>query len=167
GTAVVRYGDEQRIDVAAARTESYHAPAALPSVEHASLRDDLFRRDCTINAMAASLKGEVLGELLDPFGGHGDLEAGRLRVLHDRSFIDDPTRIFRGIRYENRYGFRMDEHTLRLARGAVEMGLVGGLSGARVRDELVLLLEEGDVRHSVLRLGELGVARAVHPHLAA
>jgi tRNA nucleotidyltransferase (CCA-adding enzyme) len=114
-----------------------------------------------------SLKGEDFGRLVDPFGGRRDLDAGTVRVLHNLSFIDDPTRIFRAIRYENRYGFRMDEHTARLARGCVEMGLVGDLSSARLRDELVALLEEGDVRHSILRLRELGAERAIHPHLAA
>jgi tRNA nucleotidyltransferase (CCA-adding enzyme) len=167
GTAVVLYGDEGRVDVVTARTEFYDAPAALPTVEHASIREDLFRRDFTINAMAVSLKGEDLGRLVDPFEGRHDLDARRIRVLHNLSFIDDPTRIFRGIRYENRYGFRMDEHTLRLARGTIEMGLVGDLSSARLRDELVALLEEGEVDHSILRLAELGADKAIHPHLAA
>ncbi|HZR92353.1 MAG TPA: CBS domain-containing protein [Gaiellaceae bacterium] len=167
GTAVVVYGDGQRIDVVTARTEFYDAPAALPAVEHASIRDDLFRRDFTINAMAASLKGADFGRLVDPFGGRRDLAAGRVRVLHNLSFIDDPTRIFRAIRYENRYGFRMDEHTARLARGCIEMGLVGDLSSERLRDELEALLEEGEVEHSVLRLAELGAASAIHPRLAA
>ena len=167
GTAVVVYGDDERVDVVTARTEFYDAPAALPAVEHASIREDLFRRDFTINAMAVSLKGEDYGRLVDPFGGRLDLEQGRIRVLHNLSFIDDPTRIFRAIRYENRYGFRMDEHTVRLARGCIEMGLVGDLSSARLRDELVALLEEGDVDHSILRLAELGADKAIHPHLAA
>ncbi len=167
GTAVVLYGDDERVDVVTARTEFYDAPAALPTVEHASIREDLFRRDFTINAMAVSLKGDDLGRLVDPFGGRRDLEARTIRVLHNLSFIDDPTRIFRAIRYENRYGFRMDEHTLRLARGTIEMGLVGDLSSARLRDELVALLEEGEVEHSILRLAELGADRAIHPHLAA
>src|SRR5213078_4013002 len=136
GTAVVLYGDGERVDVVTARTEFYDAPAALPSVEHASIREDLFRRDFTINAMAVSLKGADLGRLVDPFGGRRDLGAKTIRVLHNLSFIDDPTRIFRAIRYENRYGFRMDEHTQRLARGCIEMGLVGDLSSARLRDEL-------------------------------
>ena len=100
-------------------------------------------------------------------GAGADLARGTIRVLHNLSFIDDPTRIFRAIRYENRYGFRMDEHTVRLARGCVEMGLVGDLSSARLRDELVALLEEGEVGHSVIRLAELGAAGAIHPHLAA
>jgi tRNA nucleotidyltransferase (CCA-adding enzyme) len=167
GTAVVLYGDDERVDAVTARTEFYDAPAALPTVEHASIREDLFRRDFTINAMAVSLKGDDLGRLVDPFGGRRDLEARTIRVLHNLSFVDDPTRIFRAIRYENRYGFRMDEHTLRLARGTIEMGLVGDLSSARLRDELVALLEEGEVDHSILRLAELGADHAIHPHLAA
>jgi tRNA nucleotidyltransferase (CCA-adding enzyme) len=167
GTAVVLYGESERVDVVTARTEFYDAPAALPTVEHATIREDLFRRDFTINAMAVSLRGADFGRLVDPFGGRRDLAAGRVRVLHNLSFIDDPTRIFRAIRYENRYGFRMDEHTARLARGCVEMGLVGDLSSARLRDELVALLEEGEIGHSILRLAELGAAVAIHPHLAA
>jgi len=167
GTAVVVYGDGKRVDVVTARTEFYDAPGALPSVEHASIREDLFRRDFTINAMAVSLKGDDYGRLVDPFAGRVDLDEKRIRVLHNLSFIDDPTRIFRAIRYENRYGFRMDEHTLGLARGCIEMGLVGDLSSARLRDELVALLEEGEVDHSILRLAELGADKAIHPHLAA
>jgi tRNA nucleotidyltransferase (CCA-adding enzyme) len=167
GTAVVLYGDGDRVDVVTARTEFYDAPAALPAVEHATIREDLFRRDFTINAMAVSLKGGDYGRLVDPFGGRADLETGTIRVLHNLSFIDDPTRIFRAVRYENRYGFRMDEHTARLARGCIEMGLVGDLSSARLRDELVALLEEGEVAHSIVRLGELGADRAIHPQLEA
>jgi tRNA nucleotidyltransferase (CCA-adding enzyme) len=167
GTAVVVYGDQERIDVVTARTEFYDAPAALPSVEHATIREDLFRRDFTINAMAVSLKGEDFGRLVDPFQGRRDLESKTIRVLHNLSFIDDPTRIFRAIRYESRYGFRMDEHSQRLARGTIEMGLVGDLSSARLRDELVDLLEEGDAGASILRLAELGAGTAIHPHLAA
>jgi tRNA nucleotidyltransferase (CCA-adding enzyme) len=167
GTAVVLYGDDQRIDVVTARTEFYDAPAALPSVEHATIREDLFRRDFTINAMAVSLKGDDFGRLVDPFRGRRDLEAKTIRVLHNLSFIDDPTRIFRAIRYESRYGFRMDEHSQRLARGTIEMGLVGDLSSARLRDELIALLEEGDAGASIIRLAELGAGAAIHPHLAA
>jgi tRNA nucleotidyltransferase (CCA-adding enzyme) len=167
GTAVVLYGEDERVDVVTARTEFYDAPAALPSVEHATIREDLFRRDFTINAMAVSLRGSDFGRLVDPFQGRRDLEAKTIRVLHNLSFIDDPTRIFRAIRYESRYGFRMDDHTLRLARGTIEMGLVGDLSSARLRDELVALLEEGDAGASILRLAEIGAGTAIHPHLAA
>jgi tRNA nucleotidyltransferase (CCA-adding enzyme) len=167
GTAVVLYGDGGRIDVATARTEFYSHPGALPAVEQASIRQDLYRRDFTINAMAVSLKGEDFGRLVDYFGGYRDLEDTVIRVLHNLSFIDDPTRIFRAIRYENRYGFRMDAHTLSLARACVEMELVGELSSARLRDELQDLLSEEHVTDSVRRLAELGIDRAVHPRLAA
>jgi tRNA nucleotidyltransferase (CCA-adding enzyme) len=154
------------IDVATTRTEFYAYPAALPRVEHASVRQDLFRRDFTVNAMAISLKGEDFGTVLDFFGGLRDLEQGVVRVLHNLSFIEDPTRIFRAVRYENRYGFRMDEQTRGLARGCVDMHLVGDLSSARLRDELIAILSERDVEWSLLRLHELGVARQVHPKLA-
>jgi tRNA nucleotidyltransferase (CCA-adding enzyme) len=166
GTAVVLY-DGGRVDVATARTEFYDYPGALPTVEQAKIRQDLYRRDFTINAMAVSLKGEDFGRLVDYFGGHRDLAQGVIRVLHNLSFIDDPTRIFRAIRYENRYRFRMEGHTLALAKACVEMELVGELSSARLRDELQALLSEERVSESVLRLAELGIDRAVHPHLAA
>jgi tRNA nucleotidyltransferase (CCA-adding enzyme) len=166
GTAVVSYGENEHIDVVTTRTEFYDAPGALPTVERAGLREDLFRRDFTINAMAASLAAHDFGRLVDPFGGRRDLEAGVLRVLHNLSFIDDPTRIFRGIRYEARYGLRFDDHSARLLRGCIEMGLVGDLSTSRLRDELVALLEDPGAPQGIRRLGELGADHAVHPRLA-
>ena len=167
GTAIVLHGENGRVDVATARTEFYDYPGALPTVEQASIRQDLYRRDFTINAMAVSLKGEDFGRLVDYFGGHRDLANGVVRVLHNLSFIDDPTRIFRAIRYETRYGFRMDAHTFALAKACVEMELVGELSSARLRDELQALLSEERVGDSVRRMAELGIDRAIHPHLAA
>jgi tRNA nucleotidyltransferase (CCA-adding enzyme) len=167
GTAVVLYGDDERLDLVTARSETYHAPGVLPTVAPGTIDEDLHRRDFTINAMAVSLKGENLGQLVDPFGGKADLEAGLIRVHHDRSFIDDPTRILRAIRYEDRYGFRMDEHTVELARECIATGHVGDLSGARLRDELMALLEEGDVSHAIPRLGELGAEKEIHPHVVA
>ena len=169
GTAVVLYGDRngERIDLVTTRTEFYDSPGALPTVERAGLREDLYRRDFTINAMAASLAADDFGRLVDPFHGRADLEARVLRVLHNLSFIDDPTRIFRAIRYEARYGFRLDDHSTRLARGCIEMGLVGDLSSARLRDELVALLEDPGATGGILRLGELGADHAIHPHLQA
>ena len=165
GTAVVSYGDGERVDVVTTRTEFYDAPGALPAVERAGLREDLFRRDFTINAMASSLGTDDLGRLVDPHGGRVDLEARVLRVLHNLSFIDDPTRIFRGIRYEARHGFRFEEHSSRLLRGCIEMGLVGDLSSSRLRDELTALLEDSGAADGIRRLGELGADRAIHPHL--
>jgi tRNA nucleotidyltransferase (CCA-adding enzyme) len=136
-------------------------------VERASIRQDLYRRDFTVNAMAVSLKGADFGRLVDYFGGSRDLAGGVVRVLHNLSFIDDPTRIFRAIRYETRYGFRMDAHTVGLAHACVEMDLVGELSSSRVRDELQALLSEERVADSIRRLADLGIDRAIHPHLAA
>jgi len=167
GTAVVLYGQDERVDVVTARSESYEAPAALPTVEPGSIDDDLHRRDFTINAMAVSLKDGEPGLLVDPFEGRSDLQAGRIRVLHDRSFSDDPTRILRAIRYEDRYGFRMDDETVALARACIATGHVGDLSGARLREELIALLEEGDVSHAIPRLAELEAEKEIHPHVVA
>jgi tRNA nucleotidyltransferase (CCA-adding enzyme) len=154
------------VDVATTRTEFYDYPAALPRVEHASIRQDLFRRDFTINAMAISLRGRDFGTVIDFFGGYRDLKEGVIRVLHNLSFIEDPTRIFRAVRYENRYGFRMDEQTKNFAKSCVDMHLVGDLSSVRLRDELVALLSESDIDWTLGRLFELGVAHEVHPKLA-
>jgi tRNA nucleotidyltransferase (CCA-adding enzyme) len=159
-------GEPFHVDVATTRTEFYDYPAALPRVEHASIRQDLFRRDFTINAMAISLGGRDLGTVIDFFGGYRDLRDGVVRVLHNLSFIEDPTRIFRAVRYENRYGFRMDEQTRAFAKSCVDMHLVGDLSSVRLRDELVALLGETDVEWTLSRLYELGVAKEVHPKLA-
>jgi len=123
--------------------------------------------DVAWKARMASLAPADFGRLVDPYGGRADLEARVLRVLHNLSFIDDPTRIFRAVRYEARYGLRLDEHSARLARGCIEMGLVGDLSSARLRDELVALLEDPGAVEGILRLGALGADRAVHAHLRA
>ncbi len=168
GTAVVvahRPSGRLSVDVASTRAESYEYPGALPKVEHAGIRSDLARRDFTINAMAVSLKPETFGDLFDYFGGREDLDAGRIVVLHNLSFIEDPTRILRAIRYESRYGLRMDDHTLNLARACCAMDLVGDLSSARLRDELVSLLDEEKVEFSLLRVEELGVWPAIHGRL--
>src|SRR5262245_8690407 len=119
GTAIVQYGDGARVDVVTARRESYHAPAVLPTVESASIQEDLGRRDFTINAMAVSLRRSDFGRLVDPFDGRDDLGRGVIRVLHEQSFVDDPTRIFRALRYEGRLDFRLDAHSVELARASV------------------------------------------------
>ena len=165
GTAVITCDDGAHVDVVTTRTEFYDAPGALPTVERAGLREDLFRRDFTINAMAAALAPEDFGRLVDPYGGRADLEAGVVRVLHNLSFIEDPTRIFRGVRYEARFGFRFDEHSAALLRSCVDLGLVGDLGSSRLRDELVALLEDAAAPAGIRRLGELGADRAIHPRL--
>ncbi len=165
GTAVVQYGDGNRVDVVTTRTERYHAPGALPVVEPATIAEDLHRRDFTINAMAVSLKRADFGRLVHPFGGRKDLEDGVIRVLHDLSFVDDPTRILRAVRYESRYGFHLDDHSERLARQCIAGGLVREVSPVRLRDELLPLLEDSGAPRAIVRLGDLGADRALCPGL--
>jgi tRNA nucleotidyltransferase (CCA-adding enzyme) len=171
GTAVVvadgPAGESWRVDVVSTRSESYEHPGALPKVEHAGIRSDLARRDFSINAMAVSLKPETFGDLLDYYGGLEDLREHRIVVLHNLSFIEDPTRVLRAIRYENRYGLRMDGHTFNLARACCAMDLVGDLSSARLRDELVSLLEEERADFSLRRMEELGLTPSIHGRLRA
>jgi tRNA nucleotidyltransferase (CCA-adding enzyme) len=171
GTATVCAGDVV-VDLASTRQETYPQPGTLPNVSPAALDEDLARRDFTINAMAASLPG---GELRDPHDGRRDLEAGVIRVLHPGSFVDDPTRLLRAVRYESRFGFRMDEETERLAREAIAGGALGTVSGARIRDELLDTLGETNsppasgAPHppaaAVGRMADLGLDRALSPVL--
>lgn len=154
-------GDGFRIDFAQARRESYPRPGALPVVEAASVADDLKRRDFSVNAIALRLYGEGAGPL-DPHGGIADLERGVLRVLHDGSFRDDPTRLWRAARYAARLGFRLEPATRRLAREAVAEGALDTISGDRVRHELERLLQEerpGRAARASEALGLFGALR--------
>ncbi len=163
GTAVIAFSDDFHVDVASARTEFYARPGALPTVERSSLRQDLFRRDFTINAMAASLAPAAFGTVSDPFSGLRDLDAGVVRVLHGLSFVDDPTRVLRAARFESRYGFAMDEGTERLARHAAETGMLAEVSGARVREELLDILAEKAPASALARLQDLGALSTLLP----
>lgn len=160
-TANLVLPDGSRIDIATARTEVYDRPAALPLVTPGSIEDDLFRRDFSINTLAACLNPGRFGDLLDPFRGIDDMESGLIRVLHDRSFIDDPTRIFRAVRFERRFDFTMEDKTMVLIREAVSAGLVEKLSGHRIASELRLVLREDDPLPVIRRLGEFGVLSPV------
>lgn len=166
GTATVR-AEELSFDLATTRRESYERPGALPLVEPASLDEDLARRDFAFNAMAVGLTGDDLGHLYDPHCGLADLGAGSVRVLHERSFTDDPTRLLRALRYEARLGFAMHPDTEQLATRAVEEGALGTVSGPRVRDELMDLLAEHQAAAAVARMADLQIDRALHPALAA
>jgi tRNA nucleotidyltransferase (CCA-adding enzyme) len=166
GTATVLAGD-LGFDLATTRRESYDHPGALPRVERASLDEDLRRRDFAINAMAIGLAGDDLGHLYDPCGGLADLGEGVVRVLHDGSFLDDPTRLLRAVRYEVRLGFRMDRSTEDMALSAAAGGALRTVSGARIRDELMDLLGEAEAPAGVERMHELGLDRALHPALDA
>ena len=125
-----------RIDFATCRRETYARPAAYPRVEPGTLHDDLFRRDFTINAMAAAIAPSGFGTLIDPFRGRADLARRMLRVLHDRSFLDDPSRILRGIRFRHRFALRWEAGTARLLREALRAGALGWLNRGRLQKEL-------------------------------
>ena len=150
---------------ATTRKETYDEPGALPRVAPAPLADDLRRRDFSINAMAVGLTGDDLGHLYDPTGGLADMESGLVRVLHDRSFLDDPTRLLRAVRYAVRLGFALDPETERLAREAAAADALSTVSGARIRDELMDLLGELDAAARIKRMRELEIHTALHPEL--
>jgi tRNA nucleotidyltransferase (CCA-adding enzyme) len=150
-------------DIARSRRETYARPGALPDVEPAPLVEDLLRRDFTVNAIAIALTGEAAGELNAAPRALEDLEAGRLRVLHDRSFIDDPTRMFRLARYAARLGFSVEPHTRELSSAAIEAGAVTTVSGPRIGAEVRLLAREADPIRGLLALTDLGLGRALHP----
>jgi tRNA nucleotidyltransferase (CCA-adding enzyme) len=163
GTAKIRT-QNLVIDVAMARAESYDHPGALPSVRPGSIQDDLARRDFTINAMALRLDPGDFGKLVDPFNGQKDLESRLIRILHDRSFTDDATRMLRAVRYEQRFGFRLETSTENLLRQNVTM--LGTISGDRVRHELELILKEECPEKALERAGELALLKEVHPALS-
>lgn len=165
GTAVVALDGGARIDVAAARRERYPAPGALPEVEPAPLAEDLLRRDFTVNTIAMALDGDRPGELHEAPHALEDLRGERLRVLHERSFLDDPTRLLRLARYRARLGFAVEDGTAQLAAAAVTAGALATVSGARIGAELRLALAEPDPLEALAELERLGVMRALHPRL--
>ena len=163
GTAVLVLSRSLHMDITSARSEYYTRPGALPTVERSSLRQDLLRRDFSINAMAASIGPAEFGEISDPFGGLRDLRRGTIRALHSLSFVEDPTRIMRAARFERRFGFAMEPSTAQLARHAAELGLLDEISGARLRQELFAILEEAPAASPLQRLDELGALARLLP----
>ena len=169
-TATVRYvdadGENTHIDIATARMEYYEQPAALPSVELASLKMDLYRRDFTINAMAVQLNKSNWGQLVDPFGGQQDIRNKRIAVLHSLSLVEDPTRILRAVRFEQRYGFRINNQTERLIKNSLSLNLMDKLSGTRLFNEMRHVFEEKNAVECIERLGDWGVWRTINSKLA-
>ncbi|MBI2909250.1 MAG: CCA tRNA nucleotidyltransferase [Chloroflexi bacterium] len=164
GTAKWRFGGAI-IDLVTSRSETYSRPGALPTVQPGPIEADLFRRDFTVNAMAAHLSPDRFGELVDPYHGRADLAQRLVRILHDRSFIDDATRILRALRYEQRLGFRLEPETRKLLRRDVAM--LDTISGDRLRRELELILREALPERVLRRAEELGVLQQFHPTLKA
>ena len=163
GTATV-VTDRCRVDLVTARREEYPEPGSLPSVTPSTIIDDLARRDFTINAMALRVWPEG-GGILDTMSGLDDLESGIVRVLHPWSFVDDPTRMFRAARYEQRFGFRVDDETLSLMASAVSLGHMDSVSGERWLHEVERVLDEANPGRVLLRASELGLLSGLHPSL--
>ena len=166
-TGILTFPDGFKVDVATARTEHYEYPAAMPVVQSGSLRLDLYRRDFTVNALAIRLNKKSFGQVFDYFGGQRDLKEKVIRVLHSLSFIEDPTRIFRAIRFEQRFRFRLGNFSLNQIKNAVKKELVQKLSGRRIYNELLVIFKEPNPTRILERLHELGVLQAIHPQLTS
>jgi len=164
-TARLAFPDGLKMDIATTRRESYAQPAVLPTVQPASIEEDLFRRDFTINAIAMQLNSGKFGRVLDAYGGQRDLRARTIRVLHAGSFQDDPTRIFRAIRFEQRFGFCLERTTVRLLAQAAATNLIQQLSGPRLQNEILSLFAEHDPVRAIARLGQLKLLRFLHHRL--
>lgn len=156
-TAILIFPNGLRVDIATARFEYYQYPAALPIVEFGSLKMDLYRRDFTINSLAIALNPSQFGQLIDFFGSQRDLKDKVIRVLHNLSLVEDPTRILRAIRFEQRFGFKIAKQTATLIRNAVRMGLIQKLGGYRLFHEIQLILMEEDPVPALRRMAEYAV----------
>ena len=165
GTAVVIMSDGFKIDFATARKETYVKPGNLPYVSAGSIEDDLYRRDFTINAMAIDLSEKGFGELVDAYNGFSDLENRIIRIIHNLSFIDDPTRIFRAIRFEQRYGFTIEPHTELLIGSAISVGSLKTITMQRLRNEILLILKEDYPLPALYRIGNFGLLGCINPSL--
>ena len=155
----------QKVDVATARWEYYEYPAAMPTVALSSIKLDLYRRDFTINTLAVKLNPKEFGTLIDFFGGQRDLKDRVIRVLHSLSFVEDPTRAFRAVRFEQRYKFNIGKNTLRLLKNALKLGVFDKLSGKRLLHELQLIFQEQDPLPAMQRLHQLGLLKVLHPSI--
>ena len=165
GTAIVILADGFKIDVATARREFYEYPAAFPKVELSSIKKDLYRRDFTINAMAIQLNKKYFGKLIDFFGGQKDLRKGIIRVLYNLSFVEDPARIIRAIRFEQRYNFKMDGTTENFLKKAINDKLLSRLRKKRITEELFLILKEENPLKSLKRMEKLGALKYILPEV--
>ncbi len=165
GTAVVVLEDDFKIDVVTARKEYYEYPASLPVIEGGTIKDDLFRRDFTINSMAIKLNKSGFGNIVDFYGGRRDLQMGLIRILYNLSFVEDPTRVFRAIRFEQRYDFRMEEKTEEFAIKAIESGILGKVSHERINFELFAMLKESNIPAILERMEQLHILKKVYPQI--
>ena len=161
GTAVIIFPDGFKVDIASARMEYYDSPATLPRVEGASIRHDLYRRDFTINTLTVALNSESFGLVLDFYGGQRDLRDKSIRVLHNLSFIEDPTRLYRAVRFEQRLNFRIGRQTERLMHSAVQLKMVRKAGGVRIFNELKHILNEAHIVPALERLDQFGLLQII------
>jgi tRNA nucleotidyltransferase (CCA-adding enzyme) len=164
-SAVLIFEDGFKVDIATARLEYYESPAALPVVRIGSLRMDLYRRDFTVNTLAVKLNKRQFGLLIDYFRGVRDIKQGNITVLHNLSFVEDPTRVFRAIRFEQRFGFRIGKLTSNLIQNAVKHDFFDRLSGNRIFGELKLILQEDDPAPATKRLADFDLLKCIHSGL--
>lgn len=155
GTATLLIKPQLKMDIASTRKEFYPEPGALPVVNRGTLKDDLYRRDFTINTLAIAITDSSFGRLLDLFRGKEDIRDKKIRILHNLSFIDDPTRILRAIRFEQRFRFKIEAHTLKCLKEAVKLKLLSIVEPQRLRDEIILLLKEDEPLRPIRRIREL------------
>jgi tRNA nucleotidyltransferase (CCA-adding enzyme) len=165
GTAVIIFKDGYKIDVATARLEYYRSPAALPDVEMSSIKQDLFRRDFTINTLSLHLNPNHFGYLIDFFQAQKDIKDKAIRVLHNLSFVEDPTRVFRALRFEQRFGFSIGKLTCNLIDNAIKMDFFKRLSGRRTFSEIKLLLEEENPTPAIIRMQDFDLLKVIHPSI--
>jgi tRNA nucleotidyltransferase (CCA-adding enzyme) len=163
GTALIIFPDGFKIDVASARREYYQSPAALPTVEMSSIKMDLFRRDFTVNTLSVALNPPAFGHLIDFFGAQRDLKEKVIRILHNLSFVEDPTRAFRAVRFEQRFGFTIGKLTAGLIENAVRMDFFKQLSGCRIFSELSHILKEDNPIPCLIRLNDFHLLDVVDP----
>ena len=162
-TATITRLDGLKLDFVSARSETYLSPGALPSIEYGTITEDIRRRDFSINALAMRLHPDTFGELVDCTEGLQDLRAGRIRALHAQSFIEDPTRIFRAIRYEGRYNFQIAESDQQRMRHAINQGVLNFISGQRIRNEIDHILSEEAAPQMINRMDEFDLFGTIHP----
>jgi len=165
GTAVIIYPDGFKIDVASARLEYYKTPAALPIVEKSSIKLDLARRDFTINTLAISINPDTFGTMTDYFGANRDIKDKVIRTIHNLSFVEDPTRIFRAIKFSNRFGFSIGKVTSKLIKNAIKIDCFKNLSGLRVLSELKQIFEEENPIPAIRMLQEYELEKILHENL--
>lgn len=166
GTATITLDNDKTLDIVSARREYYEYPAALPVVEKSSIWNDLFRRDFTINCMAIQINSNSFARLIDYFGGLEDIQSKKIRVLHNMSFIEDPTRILRAIRFASRLGFEIEKETNNFILEALRGNMLSKVTDDRIREEFIHTIEEKHISVSISLMNTLNVFKAIHPDLS-